>query len=154
MKRYVLNLTENERAGLEQVVAAERGSAEKARRARILLLADDCLTDEEICEELDVGSTTVQRVRKRAVLEGIKAAFERKPQASPSRLPVLDGRAEAELVKLACSPPPPGRARWTISLLADKLIELEVVESVGKTSVQRRLKKLHKTMADKAISPR
>lgn len=141
MKRYVLNLTEDERAALEEVAAQGKRSREKARRALILLLADDCLTDQEIVEELGVGVATVERVRKRACVEGIAAALERKPQKSPSRKPVLDGRAEAELVTLACSSPPDGRTRWTLSLLADKLVELEVVESVSKTTVQRRLKK-------------
>jgi transposase len=141
MKRYVLNLTDDERAALEVVAAREQRSREKGRRARILLLADECLTDEEICEELNVGSATVQRVRKRACLEGISAALERKPQAAPPRKPVLDGRAEAQLVTLACSSPPDGRARWTLTLLAERLVQLEVVEAVSVSTVRRRLKK-------------
>jgi transposase len=148
MKLYVLNLTEDERAALELLADREKKSPEKAKRARILLLADDCLTDSEICDDLQVGPATVQRVRRRAVLEGIQAAFERKPQASPSRKPVLDGRAEAELVTLACSKPPKGRARWTMSLLADKLVELEVVESVSVSTVQRRLKKTRSSLGE------
>lgn len=146
MKRYVLNLTEEERAALEEVAAREKRSPEKARRARILLLADDCLTDEEICEELSVGSATVQRVRKRAAEDGIVAALERKPQKSPSRKPVLDGRAEAQLVTLACSSPPEGHTRWTLCLLADRLVELDVVETVSVTTVHRRLKKTRSSL--------
>jgi transposase len=141
MKRYILNLTEDERVGLEDVAAQHRKWPKKAQRARILLLADDCLTDEEICEDLNVGRATVERVRKRASQEGINVALERKPQQRPSRQRTLDGRAEAHLVRLACSPAPEGRSRWTLSLLADKLVELEIVESVSVTTVYRTLKK-------------
>jgi transposase len=140
-KRYVLNLTEAERDGLEQVAEDGKKWPEKARRARMLLLADDCLTDAEICEEVGVGRATVERVRKRAASEGIAAALQRKPQSSPSRKPVLDGRAEAELITIACSCPPEGRSRWTLQLLTDRMVELEVVETVSVSTVGRRLKK-------------
>lgn len=141
MKRYILNLTEDERAGLEDVALQGKKWPKKSQRARILLLADDCLTDEEICEELGAGRATVERVRKRAALDGIQAALERKPQQRPSRERTLDGRAEAHLIRLACGPAPEGRNRWTLSLLADKLVELEIVESVSATTVYRTLKK-------------
>jgi hypothetical protein len=141
MERYLVGLTPDERAGLEQLLDRGRLSKLKAQRARILLLMDCDLTDSEIAEELECGRNTVWRIRKRAVLEGVAAALERKKQVAPSRRPVLDGRGEAHLVKLACSKPPEGRGRWTLSLLADKLVELEVVESVSVTTVHRRLKK-------------
>lgn len=141
MDKYILNLTGDERAALAEVYGKKRVSALKRNRAGILLKADEGLTDAEIAEDLGVGTATVERVRKRAVLEGIDAALERKQQAAPSRKPRLDGRAEARLVQLACSQPPEGRARWTLTLLGDKLVELNVVESVSRTTIHRRLKK-------------
>jgi transposase len=123
------------------VYARKRVSALRRSRAGILLKADEGLTDAEIAEDLGVGTATVERIRKRAVLEGIAAALERKKQDTPSRKPRLDGRAEARLVQLACSQPPEGHARWTLTLLGDKLVELNVVESVSRTTIHRRLKK-------------
>jgi transposase len=148
MKRYILNLTEDERAGLEDVVGSAKKWPEKARRARILLLADEGMTDEEICEEAEAGLRTVERVRKRAAEEGIKAALERKSQQRPSRERTLDGRAEAQLVRLACGPAPEGRCRWTLSLLAGKLVELEIVDSVSVTTVCRTLKKTRSSLGE------
>jgi len=141
MKRYILNLTEEEREALKQVAEAGSKWPEKAKRARTLLLADEGQTDEEICEQVGVVRATVERVRKRACLEGIEAALLRKPQCCPSRKPVLDGKAEAYLVTIACSSPPEGRARWTATLLAERMVELEIVPSVSETTVRRRLKK-------------
>ncbi len=140
-KRYILNLTDDERDGLEQVVAS-RSSALKRQRAAILLLADnDVSTDVEIAEEIGIGVATVERVRKRCALEGVGAALERKKQALPSRERALDGRAEAHLIQLACTKPPAGRARWTLRLLAVKMVELEIVETVSLSTVHRGLKK-------------
>jgi transposase len=141
MDKYILNLTADERAALTEVYARKRVSALRRSRAGILLKADEGLTDAEIAEDLGVGTATVERIRKRAVLEGIAAALERKKQDTPSRKPRLDGRAEARLVQLACSQPPEGHARWTLTLLGDKLVELNVVESVSRTTIHRRLKK-------------
>jgi transposase len=141
MDKYILNLTADERAALAEVYAKKRVSALRRSRAGILLKADEGLTDAEIAEDLGVGTATVERIRKRAVLEGIDGALERKKQDAPSRKPRLDGRAEARLVQLACSQPPEGHARWTLTLLGDKLVELNVVESVSRTTIHRRLKK-------------
>jgi transposase len=140
-KRWIVNLTADERAALEQLVRRERVAGVKRQRANILLKADDGLTDEEIADALEVGLVTVERVRKRCCERGVLACLERKPQENPSRPRKLDGASEAQLVRVACSPPPPGRARWTISLLADKLVELKVFESVSASTVQRGLKK-------------
>ena len=140
-KRYVVNLTTEEREGLRQIVGRERVSGLKRTRANILLKADDGLTDEEIADELEVGLVTVERVRKRCCERGIEACLDRKVQENPSRPRKLDGAAEAQLVRLACSEPPTGRARWTLSLLAGKLVELKVFDSVSKSTVQRGLKK-------------
>jgi len=141
MAKYIMNLTRDERRGLEVLLSGRRVSALKRNRAAILLKADDGLTDGEIADELGVGVATVERIRKRAVLEGIEAAMERRPQQGISRKPKLDGRAEAKLVQLACSDPPAGHARWTLCLLSDKLVELHVVDEVSTTTVHRRLKK-------------
>ena len=140
-KKYIVNLSDEERAGLEQILSRSRISSLKSQRIRILLRADDGLLDEEIADELGVGHATVERIRQRCVMAGIEAALERKPQVRPSRLPKLDGAAEARLIQLACSAAPEGRARWTLQLLADKLVELRIVDSVSDTTVQRRLEK-------------
>lgn len=140
-KRYVVNLTAAEREVLSQLVARERVSGLKRMRANILLKADDGMTDAEIADDLDVALVTVERVRRRCVERGIEACLDRKPQDNPSRPRKLDGAAEAHLVRLACSDPPTGRARWTLSLLAGRLVELKIFDSVSKSTVQRGLKK-------------
>jgi transposase len=140
-KRYIVNLTEDERAALEDLVKRQRVAALKRQRAMILLKADDDLTDVEIAEELEVGRATVERVRRRCVERGIECTLDRKPQETPSRPRKFDGESEARLVQIACSEPPTGRAQWTLSLLSDRLVELKVFESVSKSAVQRVLKK-------------
>jgi transposase len=146
MKRYVVNLTEDERASLEELTRRARVSGLKRQRALILLKADDGLTDREIADELEVGLVTVERVRKRCIERGIAATLDRKAQETPSRPRKFDGASEAKLTQIACSEPPAGQARWTIGLLADKLIELKVFESVSKSSVQRSLKKANSSL--------
>jgi transposase len=141
VKRYIVNLTRAEREGLELLVKRARVSGLKRQRASILLKADDDLTDGEIAEELGVGRATVERVRQRCVERGIEACLERKPQENPSRSRKLDGAAEARLAQIACSDAPNGRSRWTLSLLADELVELKVFESVSISTIQRGLKK-------------
>lgn len=145
-KRYVVNLTFEERASLTQLVRRERVSGLKRMRASILLKADEDQTDQEIAEDLEVGLITVERVRKRCIERGVEACLERKTQDNPSRPRKLDGVAEAKLVQIACSPPPSGRARWTLSLLADQLVELEVFDSVSISTIQRGLKKMSSSL--------
>jgi transposase len=142
-KRYIVNLTRDEREVLTRLVKNQRVSGFKRQRAQILLKADDDLTDQEIADELEVGLVTVERVRKRCIERGVEACLERKPQENPSRPRKLDGAAEAQLVRLACSSPPAGRSRWTLSLLADGLIELKVFDTVSKSTIQRGLKKMN-----------
>lgn len=139
--RYIINLTEDERRGLEELWSRKRLSKLKRQRVQILLKADEGITDVEVATDLEIAVATVERIRKRAVLEGIAAALERKEQNGISRQPKLDGRAEAHLVKLVCGAPPDGFSRWTLTLLADKLVELKVVDSISRTTVFRRLKK-------------
>jgi len=140
MKRYRVNLTKDERAALEELVGRKRVDQFRRMRALVLLRADEGLTDEEIAEMLGTSVPTTERVRRRCCEEGLAAALERKPQKN--RKPrKFDGASEAKLVQLACSAPPHGRARWTLSLLADQLVELRVFESVSSSAVQRALKK-------------
>jgi transposase len=140
-KRYVVNLSVDERAALNEIVKRNRVSALKRMRASILLKADDGLTDAEIAEDLDIGVATVERVRRRCVERGLENALERKSQENPSRPRKLDGASEAQLVRLACSAPPEGSPRWTLSLLAGRLVELKIFDNVSKSTIQRALKK-------------
>ncbi len=145
-KKYLVTLTAEERAWLSRLLSAGRRSALTLTRARILLKADQAeggpaWEDAAIAEALDCGLRTVERVRQRFVERGLEAALDRKPQDRPSRERKFDGAAEARLIALACSAPPEGRARWTLKLLADRLVELEVFESVSDEAVRRVLKK-------------
>lgn len=140
-KRYIVNLTAGESAALTELTTRARVSGLRRLRASILLKADAGLTDEEIADDLDVGLTTVERVRKRCIERGVAGTVDRKPQETLSRPRKLDGASEAKLVQIACSSPPEGHARWTLSLLADRLVELEVFASVSKSTIQRGLKK-------------
>jgi transposase len=140
MKRvYVVNLTEEERYDLKQFLRKGKSSARSQTRARILLLSED-LEDDEIVETLRVSKSTVWRIRKRYYEGGLSFALNEKPRSgAPLK---IDGRVEAELTLLACSEPPEGRSRWTVKLLADRLVELEVVDTISTMSVHRLLKKM------------
>jgi transposase len=143
--KYVVRLTIEERGTLESLVAEKRAAADKLLRARMLLKADvgeggSGWSDEKIAEAFEVGLSTIHRLRQRLVEEGVEATLARKPKTR-HRAPKLDGEKEARLVALACSGPPQGRARWTLQLLADKLVELEVVDSITAETVRVRLKK-------------
>ena len=146
MKKYRVTLTADERHHLTTLIAAGKAAAQKLAHARILLKADaadggPAWPDDRIAEALEVSRATVERVRQRFVEQGLEAALVRKKQARPRRQRALDGRAEAKLIALACSRPPDGRKAWTMRLLADKLVELEVVPSVSDETVRRSLKK-------------
>src|SRR5947209_4351221 len=145
-KRYLVTLTPDERDRLTALVSAGTRSALTITRARILLEADQAdggpaWGDARIAEALDCGLRTVERVRQRLVERGLEPALGRERQDKPSRERKFDGAAEARLIALACSAPPEGRARWTLRLLADRLVELEVFEAVGRETVRRALKK-------------
>jgi transposase len=145
-KRFVVTLTSDERARLEALSRSGRRSARTITRARILLLTDQAeggpgWEDRRVAEALGCGHRTVERIRERFVTEGLDAALVAKARAHPPREPVLDGAAEARLIALACSATPDGRKAWTLRMLADKLVELEVVESVSHETVRRTLKK-------------
>lgn len=145
-KRYIVTLTPQERGQLEAMTKAGKRSARTITRARILLLTDQGeggpgWEDRRVAEALGCGHRTVERIRERFVAEGIDAALAAKARSDPPRQPVLDGAAEAKLIALACSATPDGRRAWTLRMLADKLVELEVVESVSHETVRRVLKK-------------
>jgi transposase len=148
MNKYTVTLTAEERRQLRDLIRAGKAAAKKLTHARILLKADaaeggPAWPDERVAEAVDVSTDTVGRVRQRFVEEGLEAALVRKKQGRPSRERTLDGRAEARLIALACSAPPDGRAAWTLRLLADKLVELEVVAAVSHETVRRALKKMN-----------
>ena len=143
-KRFLVELEPEERTYLKQLTSSGAPRTLPRRRAQIWLLCDQgpegpAWTDERAAEAVGVTAMTVYRARQALVLEGMEAALQRKPR--PPRPPKLDGAAEAELVRLACSTPPPGRARWTLKLLCRELVALEVVDSIAPETVRRTLKK-------------
>ena len=145
-KVFIVRLTDEERSQLDTLVRKGKASALAITRARILLKADqgekgEGWTDAQVAEALDVAPKTVFNVRRRWVEEGLEATLSRKKQDCPSRSRKLDGEAEAKLVATCCGPAPKGRARWTLRLLADKLVELEAVDSISPETVRSTLKK-------------
>jgi transposase len=143
--KYVVRLTLEEREELEQSVRRGKVAAAKRMRAHVLLKADagpegSGPADEQVAAAIDVAPITVHRVRKAYVEQGLAAAIERNP-AVRHKPRKLDGAQEARLVAVACSPAPEGHARWTLRMLADKLVELEVVDSVSRECVRQTLKK-------------
>lgn len=146
-KQYRVVLTEADRSLLLDLISTGRDSAQKLRRARILLKADQRpgqagWTDVQISAALEVSRPTVERVRKAFVEQGLAAALDRKPRARPGNQK-FDGTQEAHLVALACSAAPPGRDRWTLQLLADEMIRLAYVDHICPESVRLRLKKMN-----------
>ena len=141
---HKVDLTSEERQTLETLVRKGKHSALKLTRAHILLKADSNgpgWTDAQIADAFGCHKQTACNVRKRFATGERLAALERKPQSRPSRLPKLDGVGEARLIALACSDPPEGFARWTLQLLADELVALEIVESISAEGVRKILKK-------------
>jgi len=143
-KRYVVRLTIEERQQLEELVAKGKAAAYRIRHAHILLAVDadgPNWTDTQAAQAFRCHANTVVNVRCRFVERGLEAALERKKQDRPSRRHVLDGEGEARLIAMACGRPPAGRAKWTMQLLADKLVMLKVVERISPKTVERTLKK-------------
>jgi transposase len=149
MKKHQVILTTEQRQELLEWIAAGKTSAQRLAHARILLKADaadggPAWSDAKIAEAVEVSIATVERVRQRFAKQGLEAALDRKKQQRPSRERKLDGVAEACLLDLAGSQPPDGRDCWTMQLLANKLVELRIVDSICDESVRRTLKKRHK----------
>ena len=143
-KKYIVRLSEAEREMALQVVKKLKGSSQQVRRAQILLKADadgPAWTDQQIADAYGCRRQTVENVRERLVTEGFDIALHGKRPAEPPRKPVLAGEQQAKVIALRLGPPPQGFANWTLRLLAEKAVELEIVESVSHETVRRTLKK-------------
>ncbi len=138
-KKYVVTLSTAQRAELASLIRKGTTSARVRARARVLLLASEGRTDDQIAASVHVGTTTVERLRKRFVEEGLDATLHERPR--PGGTPKLDGKQEALLVALACSEPPQGRTKWTMQLLADKLVTIGTIDTISDETVRRVLKK-------------
>lgn len=137
LKRHVVQLTDDQRADLAERFAG-RLTLRERNRIQVLLRSDGGDTDEEIADALDVGVATAAAVRKRFATEGLEAALTERPRSGGPA--TFDGKVEATIVALACSPAPGGRAKWTAKLLAGRLVELHLVESISDRTVRRVLK--------------
>jgi hypothetical protein len=145
-KKYVLHLTAEERTELEQVVRKGKAAAWKRQRAQALLQCDQgphgpCWTDESVAAAYGCTTRTLESWRKQAVEAGPLSLLQRKPRQTPPVQPKLDGEQQARLTALACSQAPSGYARWTLRLLAERLVELKVVDTIAHETVRRALKK-------------
>ncbi len=139
-EKYVVELTPDEKSELRRMTTIGRESSRKFRRAHTLLLSDAGKTDKEIREILGVSLPTIERTRKRYVEGGLDLGLNENPRIG--RPLKVDGKVEAHMVALACSNPPTGRAKWTMQLLADRLVELTQIESISSETVRLRLKKV------------
>lgn len=138
-KKYIVTLSDAERTELRTLIRKGIASARTLSRARVLLLADDGYTDDHIAANVLVGTTTVERIRRRYVEAGLDATLHDRPR--PGGTPKLDGKQEALLVALTCSEPPEDRPRWTMQLLAERLVAIGVVDTISDETVRRVLKK-------------
>jgi len=160
VKTYVVRLSSEERQHLETLVRKGKSPARRLLKARILLKADvseagEGWSDSRIIEALDASPSMVYRVRKQLVEEGFAAVLSRKQRAMPAVAPIFDGEKEAKLIALACSKPPQGRARWSLRLLENKVVELGIVDRASDSTIGRTLKKtLSNPIADSNGSSR
>lgn len=138
-KKYLINLSDEEQQELHEITRKGEVKARKMKRAMILLKADEGLSDPQIMTAISVSRPTVERIRKRFVEGGLERALNEDPRPGQKRK--LDGRGEAQLIAVACSQAPDGHDHWTLRLLADKLVQLEVVENISYETVRRTLKK-------------
>jgi transposase len=148
MKKYRITLEAEEREQLQEILSKGKADVRRLKHAQILLAADEAdgspgQIDTAIATSLHVGTATIERVRRRFVEEGLEMALS--PYKTPNRryITKLDGRQEARLIAAACSKPPEGHARWTLRLLADKLVELKCVDSISHETVRQTLKKMN-----------
>lgn len=144
MPKYRVSLTDDEQGALLALTKKDRAAARKVTRAHILLAAHDGVLDKTIAATLHVGSATVHRVRERFVVGGVDWALEERPRPGAKRK--LDGKQEAFVIALACTPAPTGRVRWTMQLLADEVVRLEVVDALSDETVRRTLKKTNSSL--------
>ena len=145
-RKYIVRLSDDERDRLNALIATGKHPARKLLKARILLKADvseagDGWADSQIAEALDTSTDTILRTRQRLVEEGLDAALTHKYSPTSARPRIFDGAAEAKLIALACGEPPKGRARWTLELLEEQVVELKIVERASDNTIGRTLKK-------------
>ena len=143
-KKYIVRLTAQEREVCRQTVRKLSGSSEKVRRAQVLLKADadgPAWTDQQIADAFSCRTKTVENIRQRCVLEGFEQALERKRRESPPVPKLLDGEQEAQIIALRLGSPPKGYANWSLRLLARRVVELAIVESISHETIRRMLKK-------------
>lgn len=143
-KKYIVRLTDDERKQLEEIVKKGKSSAYKITHANILLTIDangPGWSDEKTAEAFRCHRNTVCNIRQRLVEKGMEMALERKQLETPSRKRILDGEGEARLIAIGCSKPPEGRAKWTVKMLSDELVALEIVDNISAPTVWRALKK-------------
>lgn len=138
-KRYIVDLSAEERTRLRELTTRGKIAARKMRRAQILLLADEGAVDTAISAALHVSVSTIEHTRERFVVEGLDSALNERPRPGAARK--LDDKQEAHVIALACSKPPDGQKRWSLRLLADKLVRLEIVDEVSHETVRRTLKR-------------
>jgi len=146
MDKYVVELTSEERKELSELVSKGKAAARKITHARVLLQADEsengpAWTDNQVSETFGIHVNTIHGIRRRFVEQGLQAAVERKKQNTTSRKRIVDGEVEAHLIALRCGNPPEGKNQWNLRLLADKLVELEIVPSISHETVRQALKK-------------
>jgi len=144
-KKFIVRLSDEERGSCRDVIKSLKGSSQKVRRAQILLKADadgPGWTDSRIAEAFNCRVQTIENLRKRLVTEGFELALEGKKRQEPPTPPKLDGEAEAKLIAMRLGKPPTGYGHWTLHLLADELVALEVVNSISHETVRQVLKKM------------
>jgi hypothetical protein len=143
-KKYIVRLSDAERTTLQEIVRKFKGSSERVRRAQVLLKADvdgPAWTDRQIAEAYGCRTKTVENIRERLVTAGFEETLNGKRRAAPARTPTFDGEQEAKVIALRLGPPPKGFANWSLRLLAEKVVELEIVDAVSHETVRRTLKK-------------
>jgi hypothetical protein len=143
-KKYIVRLTDEERETLKRIVSKPKGASQRIRRAQVLLKADadgPGWTDARIAEAYGCRTRTVEYLRERLVVEGFGVALNGQPRLTPPRAKLLDGEQEAQVIALRLGSPPPGFANWTLRLLAEQVVALEIVESISYETVRRTLKK-------------
>ena len=143
-KKYIVRLTDTERETINGIVQKNKGTSQKILRARVLLKADvegPCWTDAKIADAFGCRTKTVENIRERLVTEGFEVTLNGKPRAKPPTPKLLDGGQEAKVIALRLGSPPPGFSNWTLRLLAEQVVALEIVESISYETVRRTLKK-------------
>jgi hypothetical protein len=144
LKKYIVRLTDAERKSLEQVVGKLNGTSQKVRRAQVLLKADadgPGWTDAKIADAFNCRTKTVENIRERFVTKGFEVTLSGEARLTPPRRKLLDGEQEAKIIAMRLGSPPPGFGNWSLRLLADQVVELEIVESISHETVRRTLKK-------------